>query len=188
MSLAAINVETFRSCAAKSAKASPTSCCAFFFFFFFFFGFSSLFLEAKPPQRYLRFLSHFLICFKIFFPILSFFFQSRHPIKTFMSTPTHLDKKSTTAICVSQNDKVGRRENETTYLDPEAQTCPALVPVSNSVVPEAQMCPALASVLASLSPILGLCLGGLFLRRQHPPPSCWYLTNYIDPIVSIDLS
>ena len=108
-------------------------------------------------------------------------------------------------ICVSQNDKVRQKENETTYLDPEAQTCPALVPVSNSVVPEAQTCPALvpvsnsvvpeaqtcpalASVLASLSPILGLCLGGLFLRRQHPPPSCWYLTNYIDSIVSVDLS
>ena len=71
------------------------------------------------------------------------------------------------------------KENETTYLapeaqtcpafvpvlnplDPEAQTCPALVPVLNPVVPEAQTCPALASVLASLSPTLERCLGGLF--------------------------
>ena len=88
MSLAAINVETFRSCAGKSL---PNFLLCLFFSFFFQ-RFSSLFLEAKPPQRYLRLLSHFLI-FKICFPILSFFFQSQHPIKTFMSTPTHLDQK-----------------------------------------------------------------------------------------------
>ena len=39
-----------------------------------------------------------------------------------------------------QNDKVRRKENETTYLDPEAQMCPALVPVLSPLDPEAQMC------------------------------------------------
>ena len=38
-----------------------------------------------------------------------------------MSARTHLDQN----VCVSQNDEVRRKENETTYLDPEALTCPA---------------------------------------------------------------
>ena len=40
-----------------------------------------------------------------------------------------------------QNDKVRRKENETTYLDPEAQTRPALVPQATSL---------LASLVSSL--------------------------------------
>ena len=40
-----------------------------------------------------------------------------------------------------QNDKVRRKENETTYLDPEAQTRPAPVPEATSL---------LASLVSSL--------------------------------------
>ena len=50
-----------------------------------------------------------------------------------MSTPTHLDKKKQ-KNCVMQNDKVRRKENETTYLDPEAQTRPAPVPEAMSLL------------------------------------------------------
>ena len=56
-----------------------------------------------------------------FFTLIFFFPNQKH-----LCPHLHIFSQN---ICVSQNDKVRRRENETTYLDPEAQTCPALVPV-----------------------------------------------------------
>ena len=111
-----------------STKSINASHNILFFFSFssFSFHFSFLFLstiilasESKPPHHYLWFS---LVPFPILFLLSSSFFRNQKHLCPHL----HIFNQN---ICVSQNNKVRRRENETTYLDPEAQTCPALVPV-----------------------------------------------------------
>ena len=83
---------------------------------FFFFFFLSLFLEAKPPQCYLRFLSHFLI-FKIFFPILSFVFLSiTTSDQKHLCPPLHILIKSQQQQHLCQPERQGRTKRKRDHL------------------------------------------------------------------------
>ena len=96
-----------------------------FFFIFFFSFFLSFSFNYYPSFRSKATTSLFIVFFGSIsspFSTLIFFF----PNQKHLCPHLHIFNQN---ICVSQNDKVRQKENETTYLDPEAQTCPALVPV-----------------------------------------------------------